>query len=611
MAHMQIVESSRRIGGFFSNQYEDDYVVQRDNGEGWRCFDNYQDAKAYEDYLQELDNQDAIIKSQQETAEECRKTNQLLENLYKQQNEIQVRRWKEEARLLRKKEEQRIKDEEQKRKKREEIEAQRKIDEQIRLEKQAKLHQACRGQIRIICPKIDNREVEFDKLQHSHLVISAVELNEYIFSTIDVILSSISDDILLSNDFFKQLFVNYQLQHDDISKLFLKLIDGKPDNLIPFFEECLRNTKIFPLILVCEDIVPYYKSSEWESNIISFIKQCGENAYNTLLKQDASYGEQKVLIEHAIREYLVSDEINVYFFAKIMNDLNSTKYDFNHDCLIKSIIKQFQIYGVNKVIDVLKVVDGLQPQTTIILKAIELHNNGCDSSTSLKEIGNYIKWLDSFELNLINLRNMYTELFDSWPYAVLQQSIHNIDVLKLKGEKSVEEIRIELLRKTPKLDKFDKLAKQIKDCRVSAEDLRVKIVSWQTAHFYNQDKYLGEVKSLRKLEYPDCVAETHKYMMKLWAYIGILINYATRLNHRSKGLWFSKKRKIHIELMRRLNELLSIDLKSPLCNGSTSLYDYANFMRQKDASLRFASYQNGYSYRNACMHPDRLISLQG
>ena len=53
MARMTCVESGRRVGGWLSNVYEDDYTVQKDDGSCYKLFTTYEEATLYQDYLQQ------------------------------------------------------------------------------------------------------------------------------------------------------------------------------------------------------------------------------------------------------------------------------------------------------------------------------------------------------------------------------------------------------------------------------------------------------------------------------------------------------------------------------------------------------------------------------
>lgn len=70
MARMRCVESSRRVGGWLSNVYEDDYIVEKDDGSCYKTFTTYEEAKLYQDYLQQQENQEKLVFEQKRTADE-------------------------------------------------------------------------------------------------------------------------------------------------------------------------------------------------------------------------------------------------------------------------------------------------------------------------------------------------------------------------------------------------------------------------------------------------------------------------------------------------------------------------------------------------------------
>ncbi len=70
MARMRCVESSRRVGGWLSNVYEDDNIVEKDDGSCYKTFTTYEEAKLYQDYLQQQDNQEKLVFEQKRTADE-------------------------------------------------------------------------------------------------------------------------------------------------------------------------------------------------------------------------------------------------------------------------------------------------------------------------------------------------------------------------------------------------------------------------------------------------------------------------------------------------------------------------------------------------------------
>ena len=70
MARMRCVESGRRVGGWLSNVYEDDYIVEKDDGSCYKTFTTYEEAKLYQDYLQQQENQERLVFEQKRTADE-------------------------------------------------------------------------------------------------------------------------------------------------------------------------------------------------------------------------------------------------------------------------------------------------------------------------------------------------------------------------------------------------------------------------------------------------------------------------------------------------------------------------------------------------------------
>lgn len=67
---MRCVESGRRVGGWLSNVYEDDYIVEKDDGSCYKTFTTYEEAKLYQDYLQQQENQERLVFEQKRTADE-------------------------------------------------------------------------------------------------------------------------------------------------------------------------------------------------------------------------------------------------------------------------------------------------------------------------------------------------------------------------------------------------------------------------------------------------------------------------------------------------------------------------------------------------------------
>lgn len=70
MARMTCVKSGRRVGGWLSNVYEDDYIVQKNDGSCYKVFTTYEEAKLYQDYLQQQENQERLVFEQKRTADE-------------------------------------------------------------------------------------------------------------------------------------------------------------------------------------------------------------------------------------------------------------------------------------------------------------------------------------------------------------------------------------------------------------------------------------------------------------------------------------------------------------------------------------------------------------
>lgn len=79
MARMRSVESSRKVGGWLSDVYEDDYIVEKDNGTCYKVFTNYEEAKLYQDYLQQQENQERLVFEQKRTADETAALRQAVE----------------------------------------------------------------------------------------------------------------------------------------------------------------------------------------------------------------------------------------------------------------------------------------------------------------------------------------------------------------------------------------------------------------------------------------------------------------------------------------------------------------------------------------------------
>lgn len=70
MARITLVESSRKIGGFLSNTYEDDYIVEKNDGTEYKKFETYEEAKLYKDYLEQIENQEKLLQQQKRAADE-------------------------------------------------------------------------------------------------------------------------------------------------------------------------------------------------------------------------------------------------------------------------------------------------------------------------------------------------------------------------------------------------------------------------------------------------------------------------------------------------------------------------------------------------------------
>ncbi len=60
----------QRVGGWLSNVYEDDYIVEKDDGSCYKTFTTYEEAKLYQDYLQQQENQEKLVFEQKRAADE-------------------------------------------------------------------------------------------------------------------------------------------------------------------------------------------------------------------------------------------------------------------------------------------------------------------------------------------------------------------------------------------------------------------------------------------------------------------------------------------------------------------------------------------------------------
>ena len=70
MARMTCVESGRKVGGWLSNVYESDYIVEKNDGSCRKVFTTYEEANLYKDYLQQQENQERLVFEQKRTADE-------------------------------------------------------------------------------------------------------------------------------------------------------------------------------------------------------------------------------------------------------------------------------------------------------------------------------------------------------------------------------------------------------------------------------------------------------------------------------------------------------------------------------------------------------------
>lgn len=70
MAKMRHVKSDRRVGGWLSDVYEDDYIVEKDDGSCYKRFTTYKEAELYQAYLQQQENQEKLVFEQKRTADE-------------------------------------------------------------------------------------------------------------------------------------------------------------------------------------------------------------------------------------------------------------------------------------------------------------------------------------------------------------------------------------------------------------------------------------------------------------------------------------------------------------------------------------------------------------
>lgn len=70
MARIRCVESTRKVGGWLSNEYEDDYLVEKDDGSCHKVFTTYKEAELYQNYLQQQENLEKLASEQQRTADE-------------------------------------------------------------------------------------------------------------------------------------------------------------------------------------------------------------------------------------------------------------------------------------------------------------------------------------------------------------------------------------------------------------------------------------------------------------------------------------------------------------------------------------------------------------
>lgn len=75
---MARINSYDKYQGLFQPDITE-YSVQRDSGSDYKTFADYDEAKAYFNYLQQLDNQDKIVKSQAQMANELKRQNDIAE----------------------------------------------------------------------------------------------------------------------------------------------------------------------------------------------------------------------------------------------------------------------------------------------------------------------------------------------------------------------------------------------------------------------------------------------------------------------------------------------------------------------------------------------------
>lgn len=84
---MSVVQSNRRVGGWLSQVYEDDYHVQRDDGSMSRYFENYDEAEVYLQHLQAMDDRERLISEQKRAADETASLRREIERRNKQEEE--------------------------------------------------------------------------------------------------------------------------------------------------------------------------------------------------------------------------------------------------------------------------------------------------------------------------------------------------------------------------------------------------------------------------------------------------------------------------------------------------------------------------------------------
>lgn len=352
MARMNVCESNRRIGGWLSNEFENDYIVTRDDGSEYRCFDNYDEAQQYLNYLQTLDNQDKLINEQKAIrasadalrAEQFR-TNQLLEEQQRRtQDWERCQRWERNLNNSITFRERKLRESEEA-KKRQAAENQQKAEEAKRQDREKFLL----NQARFLCPKIDSGEVNFDYFLHREIVTYALCHSLYHFTNREPLWSLVENcykyrdpflneiDILGSDEsigfapfsyIICEAFVEqYELTDIDVHRLFQYALSYAQKNnsqnaLNHFLAACTKNQNIFLKLFVWDDSFGCYDKTDWGNAIKRLLKITGTKGLFALKKASADPFRESIVSDVAKSLLRTLEDNCSQDFAALLNSCN-------------------------------------------------------------------------------------------------------------------------------------------------------------------------------------------------------------------------------------------------------------------------------------------------